>query len=95
MSLPDHRGVWGRRVPTQILESAWAVLLLVAALTLWRWMPFPGALFLVVAAAYGSGRLLLISTTDRSDGDGVAIYYAFSLLLVACSLAVLVARWPT
>jgi prolipoprotein diacylglyceryltransferase len=77
------------------MEAAWAAVLLVAAVTVWRWMRFPGALFLVFAAVYGSGRLVLISMTDRSDGDGLAFYYGFSLLLVACSLAVLIARWPT
>jgi phosphatidylglycerol:prolipoprotein diacylglycerol transferase len=43
INLPDHRGVRCGRVPTQLLEAGWAVVLLFAATATWRLMPFPGA----------------------------------------------------
>ncbi len=66
MHLPDHLGVWERRIPTQILEAAWAAVLLMSAMALWRWMPFPGALFLAVTAGYAMGRLLLESLREQA-----------------------------
>ena len=48
--LPNHLGVWNRRIPTQCLETGWAAVLLVCAMTIWQWLPFTGELFLVVTA---------------------------------------------
>jgi len=45
--LPNAKGVWERRLPTQCLEAAWAGMLLAAALTVRSRVPFPGALFCV------------------------------------------------
>jgi phosphatidylglycerol---prolipoprotein diacylglyceryl transferase len=91
--LPDHRGVWESRIPTQCLEAAWGGVLLVSAVALWRQMPFTGALFLSIAAVYGCGRLLLISMRQRSTKDRLAVQYAFSLLLILFSLAILTVGW--
>lgn len=57
--LPDHRGVWRRRIPMQALEGGIALLLLAAAVGLSSRRPFAGALFLVTVAAYSLGRVLL------------------------------------
>jgi phosphatidylglycerol---prolipoprotein diacylglyceryl transferase len=35
-NLPDHRGIWQRRIPTQILEIAWAIVILCAAIFIVR-----------------------------------------------------------
>jgi phosphatidylglycerol---prolipoprotein diacylglyceryl transferase len=93
--LPNHAGTWERRIPTQVLEAAWAVVLLVSAIAAWRWMPFPGALFLFVAGGYGAGRLVLESTRELAHGASrFTIHHAISVVLVVLSLAALTAGWP-
>ncbi len=95
MYLPNSRGVWERRIPAQSLEAGWAAILLVFAVAVWRWLPFPGALFLLLAAGYGTGRLVLLATRETHPGTNrLAIHYAFSVLLIVLSLAGLTARWP-
>lgn len=59
VDLPDHAGVWRRRVPTQLLEAAWAALVLVVALAVRPQLDNAGALFGLVVALYGAGRVLL------------------------------------
>jgi phosphatidylglycerol---prolipoprotein diacylglyceryl transferase len=95
LRLPDRAGVWTRRIPTQCLEASWGAILLVAALVVWRWMPFPGALFLTMAAGYALGRLALESTRAQAAGARrFTVHHAISVLIVVVSLSILVARWP-
>jgi prolipoprotein diacylglyceryltransferase len=93
--LPNHLGVWERRVPTQCLEATWAAVLLGGAAAVWARLPFPGALFLLVAGGYAVGRLALESA--REHGPGAAKFtvpHAISLLIAVISFAVLAIRWP-
>jgi len=95
MRLPNAMGVWERRVPSQCLEAGWAAVLLVFATAIWRWLPFPGALFLVVAAGYGCGRVVLESTREQAPGaKRFTIHHAISVLMIVVSLAMLTTRWP-
>ena len=88
--LPDQHGVWTRRVPTQLFEAAWAILLLAGAARLWRHMPFPGALFLCVLAGYGLGRLVLEPAREAQDRiAGIPVTGAISAALVAASGTIL------
>lgn len=90
MYLPDYRGIWKRRVPTQILEAAWGTVVLVGATLMWRRIPFDGALFLYAVAGYGLGRLVLEPLRDRPDRvAGMRLQSAVSLILVASSVAAL------
>jgi phosphatidylglycerol---prolipoprotein diacylglyceryl transferase len=57
--LPDQRGVWRRRIPTQLLEAGWAALILLGASGLWNERPFPGAIFLAAVTVYACGRFML------------------------------------
>lgn len=92
--LPDHRGIWKRRIPTQLLEAGWAVLLLLGAIGLSDRLPFPGALFLYFLAGYGMGRIVLEFTRNEQDRVGkLTIHQAMSVLLVAISITVLTAAW--
>ena len=95
LHLPNHRGVWRRRIPTQLLEAAWAALLLVAAIALWRRLPFDGALFLSAIAGYGIGRLVLESTRERQDRriGGATLQRAILLALVVLSAGPLLLLW--
>ncbi len=93
MYLPNHLGVWAKRVPAQILEAAWASALLAGSLLVWPRLPFQGALFVVVVAGYASGRLFLESTRDsRFPGQSFTINHGISLLLIALSIATLAVR---
>src|SRR5262245_2326387 len=83
------------RIPTQALEAAFAAVLLVGAAAAWGRLPFPGALFLCVAAGYGGGRLILQSLREPEPGGrNLAIHHALSVVLVASSLAGLLTHWP-
>lgn len=91
--LPNHSGVWKRRIPTQILEAAWAAILLVSSMLIWPRLPFDGALFLFVVAGYAAGRLLLESARDEAtSGKGFTVHHAISLLLVAMAAGAIVTR---
>ena len=95
VNLPNHRGVWRRRIPTQCLEAAWGGILLVSAVAVWRWLPFPGALFLGATAAYACGRLVLESLREQEPSTGrLTAYHGFSVALIVSSVAMLAARWP-
>lgn len=91
--LPNSRGVWEQRMPTQLMEAGWATLLLIAAIMLWGKLPFDGALFVFVAAGYATGRLAMESTRDlRAAGRRFTIHHAISLLIIALSVVALTGR---
>ena len=92
--LPDHRGIWKRRIPTQLLEAGWASLLLVGAVVLWSRLPFPGALFLYCLAGYGIGRLGLETTREEHRVGKLTINHVISAALVALAVIGFVATWP-
>jgi prolipoprotein diacylglyceryltransferase len=95
VNLPNHLGVWERRVPTQCLEGAWAAVLLACAVSGWKWLPFPGALFLSVAGGYATGRLALESARERRPGAArFTVHHAISLVIAVVSFAALAAGWP-
>jgi phosphatidylglycerol---prolipoprotein diacylglyceryl transferase len=87
-NLPDHRGIWRRRIPTQILEMAWAGVILGAAVLVLDRRPPAGATFCLAVALYGTGRFLLQPLRDRDAGSGdSAILRTTSLLLAAAASA--------
>jgi prolipoprotein diacylglyceryl transferase len=87
LSLPDHHGVWRRRIPTQLMEMAFALLLFGAALALRNVAPFPGAIFCLVLAGYGLGRWVLESLReDETAGLDKTTMQATSILLVIAAL---------
>jgi prolipoprotein diacylglyceryltransferase len=93
MYLPDHQGTWEKRIPTQLLEAGWAVVLLVSSIQIWPRLQFSGALFVFVSAGYACGRLVLESTRDLGRaGPRFTIQHAISLLIIALSLAALTRR---
>ena len=92
--LPNHLGVWARRIPTQCLEAGWAAVLLVTAIAVWRWLSFPGALFLLMSAGYAAGRLLLESLREREAGAaGFSIHHVISAVTIVASMATLTLYW--
>jgi phosphatidylglycerol---prolipoprotein diacylglyceryl transferase len=88
IELPDHHGIRKRRVPTQILEIGWGLMVSAGALGLLKVPTFPGAIFLYTLGAYGAGRILLEPTRERQDGLlGIGLHRVLSTALVAVSLA--------
>jgi phosphatidylglycerol---prolipoprotein diacylglyceryl transferase len=84
LRLPNHAGIWERRVPTQIFELAWTLLLLAGAVLLRPGGVFPGSLFLYALGGYGLARLVLEGTREtRAGASGISIHHAISFLLVA------------
>jgi prolipoprotein diacylglyceryl transferase len=94
LSLPDHHGNWQRRIPTQLMEMAFALLLFSAALALRGVAPFPGAIFCLVLAGYAAGRWVLESLRDDETGgwDKMTMQ-ATSALLVLAALIGLAFIW--
>lgn len=93
LNLPDHRGIWRRRIPTQILEMVWAAVILVAAVLMLHRKPPAGAIFCLAVIAYGGGRFLLEPLRDRDTGRDTKILQTTSVLLVASALAGIVFVW--
>jgi phosphatidylglycerol:prolipoprotein diacylglycerol transferase len=88
LSLPDHDGIVQRRIPTQLMEMALAMLLFGLALGLRDHAPFPGAIFCSAVAGYGLGRWYLESLReDETGGRDKTAMQATSLLLVIAALA--------
>jgi phosphatidylglycerol:prolipoprotein diacylglycerol transferase len=94
LNLPDRRGVWTRRLPTQPMEAGWALILLGGAPLAWERLPFAGALFLYLLAGYGVGRLVLESCRARPPAAGpLTVQHGVSAGLVAVGVAGLVLGW--
>ncbi len=94
MWLPDYRGEWRRRYPTQLFEAAWSAMILSIGVALYDPSDPPGLLFLGSAAAYGIGRLglELLRADAASTALPTRINMAFSAMLAVVSIAALVAR---
>jgi prolipoprotein diacylglyceryltransferase len=92
--LPNHRGEWKRRYPTQLFEAAWSAAIL--GVGIWAYAPSdpPGVLFLGAAAAYGAGRLglELLRADAASTALPTRINLVFSAVLVVGSLVAFLLR---
>lgn len=91
--LPNIRGEWKNRYPTQLLESVWAAMLLATGLAIRTSLPFDGALFIYISAGYALGRLVMESMRDLR-ATRFTVHHAISILIIAISLAALTARGP-
>lgn len=93
--LPNSRGVWERRIPTQVLEAMSAAVLLISAVFVWHQAPFPGALFLFVTLGYSSARFVMEFARDREPESGVfRMAHAVSAFAFATSFVTLTLCWP-
>jgi phosphatidylglycerol:prolipoprotein diacylglycerol transferase len=92
-NLPDHRGTWRRRIPTQILEMTWAATIFGAAILMRDHKLPAGAIFCLAVVAYGAGRFLLEPLRDRDNSRDTAVLRTTSLLLVAIAFVGIVVVW--
>jgi phosphatidylglycerol:prolipoprotein diacylglycerol transferase len=94
LSLPDHRGVWQRRVPSQLLEAGWAVLILIGAAAWWSDRPFPGAVFLAALSAYVVGRVALEPLREsRTRIGGLDVQRALAAMFGVLAFGGLLIAW--
>ena len=93
LRLPNAHGVWEKRIPTQLMEAAWAALLVVAALVARRSSPFPGAVFLFVCLGYAAGRLLMDFARDREAKNVFSIARVISIAITLLSVSALTFYW--
>jgi len=92
--LPDHRGIWQRRVPSQLLEAGCAVLILVGAAAWWDERPFPGAVFLAALSAYVFGRVALEPLREsRTRIGGMDVQRALAAVFGVLALGGLLIAW--
>jgi phosphatidylglycerol:prolipoprotein diacylglycerol transferase len=95
INMPDHRGVWQRRIPSQLLEAVWGLSVLAGAVALWGRFPFEGAVFLYALGSYGVGRIVLESLRDRPDRIlGHSVHKAISVGIVGVSVCAFIMAWP-
>jgi prolipoprotein diacylglyceryltransferase len=83
----------GSRVPTALLESAGALVLLAAELAFWPHAPFAGAVFLTGLSGYGILRLALEPT--RGSGRGLTSGRVVSAAAVLVCLPLFLVLWLT
>lgn len=93
LNLPDHRGIWRRRLPTQLLEAAWASVLLTAAFALRGHRPFDGAIICSALLAYGIGRYFLQQLRDDKIASDTGIIQLTSVLLAVAGLIGMAVAW--
>ena len=75
-------------------EAVCAAALLLLAIAVWRRMPFPGALFLLIMLSYASVRLVLEPARERLNrGRQFRVAYAVSVIFVVTSISVLALHW--
>lgn len=93
--LPNHEGVYEKRIPNQMLEALCAASLLVVAMAIWERMPFPGALFLIVALGYSATRFAMEFLRERVPHAPLfTVSHGAAGLALIASIAILALRWP-
>jgi prolipoprotein diacylglyceryltransferase len=86
-NLPDEKGIYRRRFPTQMLELLLAALLLLAAAMLWTRRPFDGVIFLGAVAIYSAARLALGTMRENlGTAASISLYNAASIFLMVGSI---------
>jgi phosphatidylglycerol:prolipoprotein diacylglycerol transferase len=93
LNLPDHHGVWRRRIPTQLLEGAWSLALLALLVPLGASLR-PGMLFCLAVAGYAAPRFIFQSLREDAPKGRTGVFRAAlsaAILLVAGYLVWLLA----
>jgi phosphatidylglycerol:prolipoprotein diacylglycerol transferase len=92
--LPNDRGEWRHRFPTQLLEAGWSAAVLVLALAARSHLSFQGALFAAVVAGYAAGRLVLELTRESANPKRtIYVNVAFSGMLLIAACTALIYGW--
>lgn len=87
LNLPNIDGTWCRRIPSQLLESGLAAILLLTTIAIWNRLPFEGAFFLFSLCIYALGRMVLEATRETIDRvGGLSLHRTISAVLTGLSL---------
>jgi phosphatidylglycerol:prolipoprotein diacylglycerol transferase len=87
VDLPDERGLWRRRFPSQLMEMAWAVIVLLLML-MWRSVSPPSGMVACAALAlHAAGRLFLQKLRDEGSDEEASVRKTCLLLIAAAVLA--------
>ncbi|GAA0544160.1 prolipoprotein diacylglyceryltransferase [Rhizomicrobium palustre] len=70
LTLTNYKGVRERRIPVQLFEAGAGLVLLGIVLLVWNEVPFGGAIFLFILAAYGAVRFVLEGFREEQDRIG-------------------------
>jgi phosphatidylglycerol:prolipoprotein diacylglycerol transferase len=92
VDLPDDRGVWRRRFPSQLVEMAWAAVVLLLMLALRGLSPPAGLVACAALALHSAGRVLLQKLRDEGAAEDAAVAKT-SLALVTTALAAGLLIW--
>jgi phosphatidylglycerol---prolipoprotein diacylglyceryl transferase len=92
--LPNRERTWEKRLPTQLFEASWAIVLLIGAALLRRSAPFPGALFLIISLGYAVGRLVMEFGRERKrNAPSLSVAHVISLVITVLSVSTLTIYW--
>jgi phosphatidylglycerol:prolipoprotein diacylglycerol transferase len=95
MYLPNHHGVWQKRIPNQPLEAICAIVLLAVAIAIWSRLPFSGALFLVVILGYSATRFGMEFLREREPNAALlTVGHSASAIALLASITILTISWP-
>lgn len=86
LTIPDVHGVWVRRHPTQLLEGAAGMVLLISAVAIAPGRYAPGVLFLVVAGGYSLLRIgiqPLRADSERVGGVNALMLFSAAVLIAS------------
>lgn len=87
VDLPDDRGLWRRRVPSQLMEMAWAALVLSLMLA-WRSVsPPPGLVACAALALHPAGRFFLQTLRDEGPAEDASVRKTCVVLIAGALLA--------
>jgi phosphatidylglycerol---prolipoprotein diacylglyceryl transferase len=93
MKLSNHKGVVCYRIPIQLLEAGWTVIVIVSSVLIWPSLGSPGALFCFASASYCIGRIALDGFREECCpwlGPITVHQGIYSLLLVFCCVLLIV-----
>lgn len=90
VDLPDDRGLWRRRFPSQLMEMAWAAAVLLLMLA-WRSASPPSGLVACAALAlHPAGRIFLQKLRDEGPDEDAAVGKTCAVLIAAALLTGLI-----
>jgi phosphatidylglycerol:prolipoprotein diacylglycerol transferase len=92
LDLPDDRGVWRRRFPSQLAEMAWAAAVLLLMLAFRGLSPPSGLVACAALALHSAGRIFLQKLRDEGAAEDAAVSKT-SFILTGAALAAGLLIW--
>ena len=87
VNLPDQRGAWRRRFPSQLVEMAWAAVVLLLMLVWRSFSPPSGVVACAAFVLHPAGRIFLQKLRDEGDAENAAVQKTCVALSAAALMA--------